>query len=174
MAPNKGESTVFKCSISSTTYWVTNFLNSLPQTCFASPAFVVWVVGTSCRSRGRGTAWWDLLCKLHCAVLRIQIWRCIFEAWKYFVASTECTTNINILIFSWHELIIMTVFPTKKTCISRLPPLLFVFVSLCGVTLLSSCWKCDLYVTSLPETQEESKYISLLNDENNRNAQWCE
>ena len=35
MAPNEGESTVFKCSISSTTYRPTSFFNSPPLTCFA-------------------------------------------------------------------------------------------------------------------------------------------
>ena len=53
-------------------------------------------------------------------------------------ASTECTMNLNILNLSLHKLKIMTVFPAS--CISLLPPLLFVFVSPCVVTReLSSC-----------------------------------
>ena len=74
MAPNEGESTVFKCSISSATY---QLLQVSPTYLFCTEVqlllFGWW--GTSCRSRGRGfarrsllnTIWWDLLRKLNCA-----------------------------------------------------------------------------------------------------------
>ena len=52
-----------------------------------------------------------------------------FNSPQYFVASTECTVNLNILIFSWDKLKIMTVFSSKKMRISLLPPLLFVSAS---------------------------------------------
>ena len=55
----------------------------------------------------------------------------------------------------------MTIFPARKMCISLLPPLLFVFVWLCGVHV--SCPHdenvtcCLRHIT--PETKEESKNI---------------
>ena len=117
------------------------------------------------------------VCKLNCAAtpnvssnLMLCFWSLIVG---YFDASTDRTTNLNILIFSWHKLKIMTVFPAKKTHIYLLPPLLFVFVSLHGVTReLSSCWKTWLfaYVTSLPETAKIYIFTKE-NGKNNSNAQ---
>ena len=92
MARNKGKSTVFKGSISSTTYRQTNFFNSPPLTSFAlkssfcclggggPPAEVeaVALLAALCLKTHGGT------CSVNFTVLRLemffQIWRCVLEA----------------------------------------------------------------------------------------------
>ena len=69
----------------------------------------------------------------------LQIWRPVFEAWWYFVASTECTTNLIILI--------------QNNDYFQLEMWRYVWV-----VLMLKTWLVT-YMMSLAEMQEESKNI---------------
>ena len=111
MAPNKGESAVFKCSISSTTYRQTNFFNSLQQK-LDFPHLLQQVSGRS------PTEVEDVA---------------LFAALCLTPPGGTCSVNLTLLPLQMFLQIWCLCFWSFSR-ISLLPPLLFVFVSLRGVT----------------------------------------